>query len=380
MLRLLIALIVTAVAAGYGAAAAVDVFHHRIAAVPLTSRVTAPSVTAVDPTPLYLDEATAPPPSAPPTPDASASPLHTLLTGAGGPHVVVPILCYHYVRVVNPMLDRAGFGLSVTPANFAAQMKLLYDVGAHPVTLDQVMSAMSGGPQLPFRPVALTFDDGYADFATTAVPTMRQYGFHATAYVVSGFIGRSNYMTAAQVLDVMAAGMVIGAHTVDHIALAHTSPAVARNEIVVSRQTLQQLTGATVDDFAYPYGDFNFAVEQLVKDAGFRDAVTTNAGSVQYLSQRFELRRIRVGGYDSLGSFAYKAGVPASGGAGRPAPASPSTSPAATPSAQPSATPTPGTTPTPTPTPIPDPTPTPHLAADTAPSDGVRYVAAARQS
>jgi peptidoglycan/xylan/chitin deacetylase (PgdA/CDA1 family) len=398
LLRLLMALVFIFVGATYGATAAVDVFHARTAILAPVAELQVIPPSWAKRTPLSLEAIDAPPATGSPALDPTPPPQRAVFTGVGGPRVVVPILCYHYVRVASPS-DRVGYGLSVTPANFANQMRLLRDVGAHPVTLGDVMAALAGGPSLPSRAVVLTFDDGYADFATTAVPTMRQYGFRATSYVVSGFIGRANYMTAAQVLDVMAAGMVIGAHTVDHVALAHTSIAIARNEIVISRQKLQALTGTSVDDFAYPYGDYNLAVTQLVKDAGFREAVTTDAGNVQFLSQRFELRRVRVGGYDTLASFASKAGVPASGSGGgsaatatptprATAPPTPLAPPPATPTPAPTAaTPTPAPTaapPTPAPVPshanqMPDSQPAPQTAPD-SPGGGTRpYVAPARR-
>jgi peptidoglycan/xylan/chitin deacetylase (PgdA/CDA1 family) len=227
-----------------------------------------------------------------------------------GESLVVPILMYHYIRINPVATDKLGFGLSVTPDDFAAQMTYLHDAGAHTVTLAQVMSALDGGPALPPRPVVLTFDDGHDDFATQAVPIMRRYGFVGTDYVVPGFLGHTSYMTSAQVQQVDALGMVVGAHTVHHVALATVPPAVAAAEIDGSKQLLEQLLGHPVLDFAYPYGSYDPAVVALAKAAGFRDAVTTYSGDVQYAASPYVLGRFKVGGGENIATFAGQALLP----------------------------------------------------------------------
>src|SRR5205085_448269 len=87
-----------------------------------------------------------------------------------------------------------------------------------------VVAALGGGRPLPAHPVVLTFDDGYRDFSTTALPVLEADGLTATVFVVSGFVGRPGYMTAADVAAAAAAGMTIGAHTVHHVALRVLGP------------------------------------------------------------------------------------------------------------------------------------------------------------
>lgn len=241
---------------------------------------------------------------------ASTPPPALTVAVAAGPHLNVPVLVYHYIRVNPNARDVLGWNLSVTPANFDMQMALLRRQGVHTVTLGAVMAALSGGPPLPPHPVVLTFDDGYADFATAAAPVLAKYGLVGTSFVVSGFLGRSNYMTADQVRQVASMGMVIGAHTVHHVSLPHVSMAVAGNEIDSSKRTLEQLLGHPVADFAYPYGDYTLGDAELVAASGFRDAVTMAWGTTEATSSRFQLPRLRIGGSDDLTSFARKAGIP----------------------------------------------------------------------
>ena len=240
-----------------------------------------------------------------------SGPQPVVLSLPARPHLTVPILYYHYIRDIHPTAqNQLSVALSISPALFAQQMALLHVEGAHPITLAMLMDALDGTSALPANPVVLTFDDGYADFATNVEPVMVRYGFVATDYVVSGFLNRPRYMTAAQVQEMDAAGMVIGSHTVHHVNLANVSLPVAFAEIEGGKAALEQLLGHPVLDFAYPCGGFDPAVEQLVLQAGFSDAVTTMGGDAQTLAARFELRRTELGGAPSLAAFAEDAGLP----------------------------------------------------------------------
>src|SRR2546425_9409106 len=111
--------------------------------------------------PTAADGVSAPPlgmADAPPSePRPGGAPPARLATLAGaGACVDVPVLLYHYIRVVRNPRDRVGWELSVTPPEFRAQMDWLRRAGGHPVTLAQLTDALKGGPALPPRAVALT--------------------------------------------------------------------------------------------------------------------------------------------------------------------------------------------------------------------------------
>ena len=244
-----------------------------------------------------------------PTPTAPSELSGGIAVTAGlrGPHITLPILLYHYIRFNPVASDRVGFNLSVTPPNFAQQMAFLHFIGAHTVTLSDAVEALRTGHSLPPRSLILTFDDGYTNFATRATPVMVQDGLTGTVFVVSGFINRNGYMTADQVKSVVAQGMVVGVHTVSHVALASVPLSYAKTQIDVAHQQLEELIGRRITDFAYPYGSYDVAVEKLVAADGFSDAVTTDVGSTLYLSEPYAWPRYRVGGTDTLQSFAHKA-------------------------------------------------------------------------
>jgi peptidoglycan/xylan/chitin deacetylase (PgdA/CDA1 family) len=285
-------------AATLAAAAAVD---HSVPSTHVAQRPTPLSsafawATPEDDTGAFVD----PTPTAP---SVVAAGIH----GPSGPSITLPILLYHYIRVNPVPTDKVGWNLSVTPSNFARQMAFLHFIGAHTVSLTDALDALRTGKPLPPRSVVLTFDDGYFDFASRAAPVMFRDGLTGTVFVVSGFIGRNGYMTADQVRQVVSMGMTVGCHTVSHVALATVPLPYAKQQIDIAHSQLQALIGRPVTDFAYPYGSYDPAVENLVQADGFSDAVTTDVGSTLYLSRPYAWPRYRVGGSDTLQSFAHKA-------------------------------------------------------------------------
>ncbi len=324
-----------------------------------------------DPDGALVEHSAQPVPSPTPAPllgelIAKKAPLPT------GPVTYVPILYYHYIRINPNPRDRVGFGLSTPPAAFASQMRYLADHGFHVISLHQAVVAIQHHTGLPPRPVVLTFDDGYADFFSTAVPILQVHGFTATSFVITGRMGWGGYMTPSQVVAADGMGFTIGAHTVDHVALAAQLPARATWEMSQSKQTLEALLGHPVLDFAYPYGSFNFYDMAQAKRLGFETAVSTLSGTWHSAGQLFELSRTRIGGGLPLAYFANLVGGPpptwaelAGAGAAPPSPPAPSTSPKPSPTPAPTPSPTPAPTPSPTPAPTPSPTPapTPSLSA-----------------
>lgn len=275
-----------------------------------------------------------------------------------GPTTYVPILLYHYIRINPNPRDTVGFSLSTPPAMFRLQMQYLADHGFHVISLHRAVAAIKSHSPLPSRAVVLTFDDGYADFFTTALPILASHGFTATDFVISGRMGQWSFMTPSQVVAADGMGFNIGAHTVDHVALAAQSPSRASWEIRTSKATLEGLLGHKVLDFAYPYGSFNAYDEAQAQSAGFETAVSTLYGTIHTPGQLFYLSRMRLGGGLPLSYFARVVGGP------------PPT--AAELVGVPTSTPSPSVKPSPIPTPSPSPLPT---AAPSATADLPRQAA-----
>lgn len=121
--------------------------------------------------------------------------------------------------------------------------------------------------------VSVTFDDGWINQYTNALPILQKYSIPATFYIISGELNNQpDYMSGAQVKNLYSLGMEIGSHSVTHSDMTTLSSANLTNEFASSKNTLQTLIGAPVTSFAYPYGAYN--------------AATINTGKQYYQSQR----------------------------------------------------------------------------------------------
>jgi peptidoglycan/xylan/chitin deacetylase (PgdA/CDA1 family) len=229
----------------------------------------------------------------------------------GRRNITLPILMYHYIRTPPPKrTDMLGYKLSVSPGDFALQMDWLSTHAFHPVDFNDVRAYFAGKEPLPASPVVITLDDGYADLFTAAFPILRSHRFKAVSYIVSGFVGRPGYVTAAEIMQMDTNGIEIASHTVNHADLARNSAANTMRELVDSKRWLEHLLGHPVVDFAYPSGKFNAQAVAEVKQAGYETAVTTMASVDHSVADRFLWTRIRVGGGESLADFALSLGTP----------------------------------------------------------------------
>ena len=207
-----------------------------------------------------------------------------------------PILTYHHV---GPRQRGARLkGLYVSPRLFRKQMAELHHAGYRTPDYDSVCNAAPGQ-----KVIYLTFDDGFVDVWQHALPILRQNQFTGIQFLVSGLIGKSNewqqrqgdvvepLMDQAQIRDWLAAGNSIGSHTVSHPHLTQLSANSAREEISASKKALEDRFSMPIDHFCYPYGDWNEAVRDLVIQAGYKTACTTESGINTSTVPAFLLKR-----------------------------------------------------------------------------------------
>ncbi len=224
-----------------------------------------------------------------------------------GASVSVPVLMYHYIRVNPNPSDRVGYNLSVTPANFSQQMDYLVSHGYHTISLDELGNALLNHGSLPSKPIVITFDDSYADAHDAALPVLRSHRLKAVSFVITGFVGIPGFLTWKQIDEMKNSGVfTFGAHTVHHYALTSLSQSGIQSEVVDSKNTLQSHLGYDVRWLAYPYGNVNDVVASVTQQARYIGAFGTNYGTYQSTDKMFKLPRVRIGGSDTLVSFALK--------------------------------------------------------------------------
>jgi peptidoglycan/xylan/chitin deacetylase (PgdA/CDA1 family) len=182
------------------------------------------------------------------------------------------ILMYHGVGPVS----EDPYHLCVTSERFSEQMGWLAERGLRGVSIAALVAAMRAGQERAL--VGISFDDGYASVLENAVPELLRRDFTATMFIVSGLLGGTNewdrepvwpLMSAQQVVDVAAAGMEIGSHSVTHTHLPALGAQRLRAEISESRSRLSELLSRPIRGFAYPYGDMDSSARHAVQDAGY---------------------------------------------------------------------------------------------------------------
>jgi peptidoglycan/xylan/chitin deacetylase (PgdA/CDA1 family) len=214
---------------------------------------------------------------------------------------------YHYLSVPPPDADVYRLDLSVRPEVFDAQMTYLAQQGYHPIHLSDLSGHLQTGAELPQKPIVVTFDDGYDDNYVNAFPILKDHGFTATFFVVTGFIGggRNGYLSWEQIREMATNGMEIGSHSDTHPDLRRKSEAFLQTELAGSRATIEAHIQMPVTAFSYPAGKYDQRVMDALARAGFTSAVTEIQGVRQSAPQPFLLKRIRVRGAWSVEEFAY---------------------------------------------------------------------------
>lgn len=216
----------------------------------------------------------------------------------------IPILMYHSISSqANPRFRPS----TVSPETFEKHLSYLEQCHYTSLTVTQFVQAMArGGTGLPSRPVILTFDDGYADFYTHALPALQRHGLTATLYIVTAFVGSTSHwvehigegmrplLTWAQLAEINASGIECGAHTHTHRPLDMLPPSVARDEIVRSKELLEEHLGQQVSSFAYPYGYYSPRVRRIVQEANYTSACAVNRAMSSLHDDPYVLARLAI--------------------------------------------------------------------------------------
>ena len=220
----------------------------------------------------------------------------------------LPILMYH--RIAPAGLPSTQW-CRVHPGMFAQHLRALDEAGFYTVSLETWADAVARRRPLPGRPMVLTFDDGCCDFAEHAWPLLRRHGFRAVVFLVASFIGKTNEWDSAHgesipLLDWEAIsrlrdeGVEFGSHTVTHRHLNALAPADVAYEAAHSRMLLERGLDMPVRSIAYPFGDTDPVLQQIVGTCGYRFGVSCRCAIAQPTDDLLELPRIGVGGLDDF--------------------------------------------------------------------------------
>ena len=242
----------------------------------------------------------------------------------------VPILMYHSVADDGPA-ELAPYRVPI--GHFKEQLRYLRRHGYHSITLEEWKAAIATRRPLAGRPVILTFDDGYEDFARNAWPLLQRAGFSATIFVVTDKVGGLadwdvavskplKLMGWKELRQLAGGGVEIGSHSASHADFSVVPPGEVRKEGDRARATLRGKLRLDVNIIAFPWGRADDRARAALTECGYTVGLTTWGGRSTLADDPMNLPRIEIFGDDDTETFAAKVspapnGEPRSGSADR---------------------------------------------------------------
>jgi peptidoglycan/xylan/chitin deacetylase (PgdA/CDA1 family) len=194
-------------------------------------------------------------------------------------------------------------------------MEYLARNGYTVIPLKRLARFLQGKEPLPAKTVAITIDDGYRSTYEIAYPILRKFGFPATVFLYTDFVGASDAMTWPQMKEMMASGLIdIEPHSKSHANLALRLPGETdakykeriKREVDVPVAVLRERLGDSSFTYAYPYGDVNEWVVDLLTRQNVSQGVTVTPGGNGFFAYPYMLRRSMVFGDQDLEGFKAK--------------------------------------------------------------------------
>lgn len=181
-------------------------------------------------------------------------------------------ICYHKIK----KFDLSG--IWVTPKQFDKQMQYLYKNKYNSIFPEENKKE---------KDIIITFDDGYESFYWEAFPILSKYGFKAIVFIPSKYIGKNSewdvnfgkkeiHLSLQQLIELKKYGIEIGSHSSNHLELKKLPIEKAKEEIINSKKELEDKLGSEVKYFSFPFGRYNNYLVNLVKDAGYKFAFSSN--------------------------------------------------------------------------------------------------------
>lgn len=215
----------------------------------------------------------------------------------------IPILVYHQIAEAPPK-GSPFRSLYVAPRAFARQMAWLKLLGYTGLSMSALQPYLQG--ERTGKVVGITFDDGYQNNLTHALPALLEQGFSSTCYAVSGLLGKTNVwdenvgiaqtplMNEGEIRQWANAGQEIGSHTRCHLDLTATDDAKCQVEMTLGKTELQSVIGQPVGHFCYPYGHYEPKHVAMARELGFLTATTTQRSRCHAQTDLLQLPRVPV--------------------------------------------------------------------------------------
>jgi peptidoglycan/xylan/chitin deacetylase (PgdA/CDA1 family) len=226
---------------------------------------------------------------------------------------------YHSISADKEAGRSAYYRTCTDPEVFREHLKSLARDGYKTVGLADAVRTLEEGTRTAEKLVVLTFDDGYADFFTGAFPALDSFGYTATVFLPTAYVGDSprgfngrTCLTWGQIRELQQAGIEFGSHTVTHPQLTTLAAAEIRHEVQASKEEIEDRLGRPVKSFSYPYAfpepdrAFRKDLRDTLAQVGYKNGVSTTVGTADSASDRMFLERLPVNSSDDSAFFSAK--------------------------------------------------------------------------
>ena len=223
----------------------------------------------------------------------------------------LPILLYHQITAAPNHANRVTIAPGEWPYRinkeaFDRQMRWILQQQMRTVPIEQLINKPSPATSEAFltcQCVCMTFDDGSMNHYDLAYPTLLSYGQRATFFVITDRIGQRGYLSWEQLREMAAHGMSIQSHSCSHSSLRHATRRQARDELLNSKECLEQALGRRVTVFAAPAGTWHSDLSALAQDSGYQIVCTSEQGVNDKPLDLLALKRLSIRGMYSMRRF-----------------------------------------------------------------------------
>ena len=222
--------------------------------------------------------------------------------------ISIPVLMYHDIS--NHFHDQ----YTISPPFFSAQMEWLYSNGYKTLFFNEIETYVKTGDK---RSVIMSFDDGYASFASYAFPLLKEYAFKATINAIGknigGYInfgGNRPLLSWDEYRYFVKSGLVgLGSHTYglhvykSGLGILGFTQQELEDDLRLFQEVAKREIGSATKILAWPYGIYDEKSMNIARRAGYEYILTSNIGYLQKDSNLLKIPRLNINNSHDLSSF-----------------------------------------------------------------------------
>lgn len=231
----------------------------------------------------------------------------------------IPVLMYHSISSGNQNHVHPYFKTNTDPSVFLNQMSYLACNDYRVISIAEALKIMHNGKNIQNKYVVITFDDGFQDILTNALPVLNKFNFKATVYLPTYFISEEGRffkgircLNWQEVIEIQSNNIEIGSHTVTHPQLVSLTEKEVENELFFSKTVIEEKLGRSCNSFSYPYAfpetnkQFINLIRIILTRSGYHNGVSTIVGTMRDKADKFFIKRIPVNSDDDEQLFKAK--------------------------------------------------------------------------